>query len=1052
MFDAFYRRPRLLVLALGLIVVAGLSSFYVLPRMEDPNIAERIALVNTVFPGADAERVESLVTEKLEEELEEIEEIRELRSFSRPGISTISVRLQPYVRRDQVDEVWSRVRDKLTDAEPNLPPGVLKPRFDRVRTKAYATIVALVWELPGDPNYAILRRETEEMKSVLRAVPGTEDIDTFGDPEEEIRVTIDQAQLAMLGMTTRDLSRQIIASDAKVAAGAFRAGKEQLLLEVEGELDSLQRVARTPIHFGAQGQLVQLDDVAEVTKGITDPPSSLALIGGRPAIALGAVVLNSKRIDHWATASNAALERFRERLPRGVAMVKVFEQNDYVATRLSNLFLNLLMGGVAVVGVILVMMGWRDALIVGSALPLTSLMVLTGMRILEVPMHQMSITGLIIALGLLIDNAIVVVDEVGGKLKEGRSPSDAVSSSGRHLAIPLFGSTLTTALAFAPLALMPGPTGEFVGSIAISVVLAIFSSLFLAMTIIPALTAWTYPTSHGGLAKGWWRTGLEWPVAARWYRKTLTLFYRRPLLGIVVSLTLPIVGFANARHLPEQFFPQSDRDQFQVELELPSQTPLTQTVETVLAIREKLLDHPQITQVDWFLGRSALSFYYNVIPRKFGTSHFAQAMVTLKSAEGTDKLVREMQETIDRSFPQARTLLRKLEQGPPFDAPIEVRLFGPDVETLRDLGDRVRQLLAGIPNVVHTKSDLGETMPKLSLKVDEDEARLAGLDNTAIASQLESTLEGAVGGSIFEATEELPVRVRVSDAERADLDRIASLDLMSRTPSRAGRGRVPLAALANFELVPEIAVMPRLNRRRMNEVKAYLKAGVLPSTVLANFREAMRREGFTLPPGYQLAFGGEADERDDAVGNLMASVGVLVMLMAATLVLTFQSFRLAGLVGVVAVLSIGLGLGALWQFGYPFGFMAIIGTMGLAGVAINDAIVVLAAIREDGAARTGDVEAMVGVVAHSTRHIVATSLTTMVGFLPLILDGGMFWPPLAVSIAGGVGGATILALILVPATYVLLMGCRRPVEATAREVADDAAAVSSTSPRLLGAT
>ncbi len=1036
MSNLFYRNPRLLVLTISLIVVAGLSSYIVLPRMEDPLLSGRAANINTLYPGADAERVEALVTEKLEKEIREIEEIKEVRSTSRAGVSTIAIELRDDIY--DVDPVWSRIRDKLDDAAVGLPAGCSDPEFDQLHIKAFALILALKWEADQPPNHAVLRRLSADLEDELKAIRGTEEVETFGDPQEEITVEVIPDRLTSLGLTAADVARQVRASDAKVAAGQLRGERGDLLLEVAGELDTITRVARVPIRFGRDGQSTQLSDVARVRKGTANPPRSLALVDGRQAIALGVLVRSDQRVDHWTAEVNQVITRFSENLPRGVGLSVVFEQNQYVETRLSGLLWNLLLGGLAVTSVIFILMGWRNALVVGAALPLAAMMVLTGMRFLEIPIHQMSVTGLIIALGLLIDNAIVIVDEVSEKLRQGVSAADAVGRSVRHLAVPLSGSTLTTALAFGPIALMPGPAGEFVGSIAVSVILAIVSSLILAMTVIPAFTAFArrWDADRYEARRAWWRDGYSSQWLSTRYRATLDRLIRRPLLGIALGVALPILGFAQSRHLAEQFFPPADRDQIQIELELAPHASLVETLATARQVRARLLAHEQVEQVHWFLGESAPTFYYNVIPRRKNTPRYAQALVQLREAGKSRDVIHALQRELDASVPNARLLVRQLGQGPPFDAPVEIRLFGPDLERLRELGDEIRARLAETPDVIHTRAELSESVPKLTLHVDEEETRLANLDHRAIAAQLEASLEGAVGGSVLEATEELPVRVRVPEPQRARLARIESLDLLPAGgrigfDNRAARSDehdrdysgIPLAALADIRLTPEMAVVPRLDGRRMNEIQAYITAGVLPAEVLARFETQLSADGYRLPPGYTYELGGEAAKRDEAIGNLMANVSVLLVLMVATLVLSFGSFRIAAIIGSVAVLSIGLGLGSIWLFGYPFGFMGIVGTMGLIGVAINDAIVVLAALREDPQARIGDPIAVRDVVVRSTRHVVATSLTTMAGFAPLVLGGGGFWPPLAVAIAGGVGGATILALYFVPAAYVLVM-CR----------------------------
>ena len=1020
-----------MLLAICLIMVSGLSSYFLLPRMEDPQLVERGAFINTIFPGAEPSRVETLVSEKIEDALNEIDEIKEIRSTSREGVSTIALEL-----RDEIldgDRVWTKIRDRLSDVQRELPVGALKPVFDEMDFKAYALLVALEWDRTGPVNYAILQRWAKQLEDRLQSVKGTEKAERFGEPAEEVLVTLDSSQLAALNLTVADVSRQIASSDSKVSAGQLRSGSEDMLIQVSGELDSIQRIENIPIRYRGDNGFVRLSNIASVKKTIANPPDSLAVVDGKRAIVLGAYVRPSYRIDVWSRDISKALDDFENQLPAGITLDRMFSQNDYVSTRLSTLLMNLMLGGLAVFVVIFVLMGWRSALVVSIALPLSGMMVLFGMRFMEIPVHQMSVTGLIIALGLLIDNAIVIVEEMSIKLRGGATPGEAVSKSVEHLALPLFGSTLTTAFAFAPIALMPGPAGEFVGAIAINVIIAIFSSLFLALTIIPAISArinalGTNPNGPVSRVGRWWESGFSNRRMAAIYQRSLDFIFHRPMLGVLLGMTLPVLGFIQATTLKEQFFPPADRDQLQIELELSPQSSLSSTVATTAQIREVLLEESSIKRVDWFVGESAPAFYYNMIPRRAAVSQYAQAMVQLTSAEDQAATIHHLQEVLDRRFAHARVLVRQLEQGPPFDAPLEVRLFGPDLDRLQKLGSELRRMLVDTPGVIHTRAEADDVLPKIALKIKEENARAAGLSLTDIAFQLNASTEGTIGGSIIEATEELPVRVRLDDQNRSDLADLASLDVINSAASREPgddtyRG-VPIMAIADIELESEYGSITHLAGRRLNEIQAFIPAGVLPSTVLTRFQEKLAASNFKVPDGYFLRYGGEAAKRDEAVSNLMASVGILLVLMLATLVLSFGSFRVAGIVGFVGALSIGLGMGALWLFGFPFGFTAIVGTMGLMGVAINDSIVVLAAIRSDDAAARGDKVALRNVVNQSTRHIVSTSLTTMAGFTPLILGGGGFWPPLAVAIAGGVGGATILALYLVPSAYLILM-CRK---------------------------
>ncbi len=667
----------------------------------------------------------------------------------------------------------------------------------------------------------------------------------------------------------------------------------------------------------------------------------------------------------------------------------------------------------------------------------------------------MSITGLIIALGLLIDNAIIMVDEVRHRLHQGIAPPKAIADSVRRLAIPLFGSTATTVLAFSPIVLMIGPSGEFTGAMALCVILALASSYFLAMTVVPALTGFLDGVGRKPTRYHFWYEGFKNDRLSRWYAASLRYVTEHPAAGIALALALPVFGFIQGAQLPLQFFPPSGRDQFHVQVRLAPQSSLERTRETVLAMREDMLAHPAVEDVHWFAGTSAPRFYYNLLSGNEGSSNFAQAMVEATSPAVVQDTVRQLQRDLDARYPEAQTFVIQLEQGPPFDAPVEMKILGPDINTLRELGAELRRHLAQVPDVVHAMETLTDGRPKFELALNETEIREAGLSRVGIAAQINAALEGAEGGSVLEQTEELPVRVRMASRAREDLRLFESLPFLASGSGQASRAgpiefdgpaypqqAVPLESVGDLELVPELAGIFRINMERANIVRGYITAGVLPSTVVERVRNRLEETGFTLPHGYRLEFGGEEEERGRSVGRLMASVPLILVCMAATLVLAFNSFRMALLIASVGAAAVGLGLSALFVWGYPFGFMAIVGTMGLVGIAINDSIVVLAAIRADEDACRGDLDALQRVVMRSTRHVLSTTLTTTAGFLPLLLFGGPFWAPLAISIAGGVSGCTLLALYYIPAAYVLLTRKQR-AQRNAHEARLDAAAAAT---------
>ena len=1010
----FFRNRQLLTLALIVLAVGGLAAVETLPRQEDPRLTPRFAPVTTAFPGASAERVEALVTEKLERELREIAEIKEMTSVSRTGFSFISLELADAVL--DPDPIWSKIRDRLRSAETDLPPGAGRPELDDERfVDAFTAVVALTWESASPPEYPILGRVAEALGDRLRLVPGTDYVNLYGEPTEEITVTVDPDELAAIGLTAQDLSARIAAADSKVSAGALRTAERNALIEVRGALDSLERIARIPLRGGDDGDLLRLDDVATIAKSERTPATEISLVDGERAVLVAARMQGGQRVDRWSAQIHTALDQFESELSPGTRLQRLFDQNDYTETRLTSLTGSLLLGAGIVILILLVTMGWRSALVVGAALPLTSSSVLLGLQILGIPLHQMSITGLIIALGLLIDNAIVVTDEVRHRISEGATPLAAIDASVRLLFVPLLGSTLTTILAFSPILLLTGPVGEFVGPIAISVVLSIASSFLISMTIIAALSG-LVGSRAAAPSLAFWRGGLRIPALTRGFESVVRTFVRHPVLGIVVGLSLPLFGFLRAGELRDQFFPPADRDQFHIEVRLPTGVSIDRTRAVVDGIDRKLRGEEKTEQVFWVVGGSAPSIYYNMQATEDETPGFAQAIVRMESGDAAHSWIPELQRELDAEFSTAQIVVHELGQGPPIPAPIVVRVYGPDLARLRALGEEVRTVLAHTPGVLHTRTLLEGGVAKVWVNADEGDARRAGLTLQNIAEQLSSNLEGTTGGSLLEQTEDLPVRVRFSTENRGNLGRIASLPLVTGTPNEW----VPLSALGSVTLRPELGGIPHRNGERYTAVMGYTEAGTLPMEVLNAFRTRLDDAAFRLPPGYRMGYGGDQEESGEATGKLLAYVPILLLLMGGTIVLSFRSFLLAFLIGGVAIASVGLSTGAIWVSGYPFGFMAMIGTAGLIGVAINDSIVVLAALRANATARRGDRDAIVDVVLQASRHIFSTTFTTIGGFLPLFVAGGGFWPPLAVVIAGGVTGATILALVFVPSVYTLL--------------------------------
>ncbi len=1014
----FYRNGHLLVMTVIILIAAGASALVNLPRIEDPRIALRNPSILTFLPGASAERVEALVTEKLENRLEELSEIKEIRSTSRSGISFIILELQDWVDDTTNEQIFSEIRDKLNDAALDLPAGASQPNFDDKRgAVAYSLLVGVTWDRDDAPALGLMNRLSEELADRLRGIPGTEYVRLFGEPEEEITVTVDSGEVAALGLTASALSTVTAQADSKQPAGVLRTGQRELLMEVSGELDSVNRVASVPVSAGPDGRIVLLGDIASVERGWSDPPREMAFSDGRRSVFVGARVDKTFRVDRWAAAARAAVEDFDAGLDAGLSIEMVFDQSRYTESRLSELGGNLLAGSLVVALVVFLGMGWRAALIVGLALPLSAGATVFGLTFFGQQIHQMSIFGMIIAIGLLIDNAIVVTDEIRQKLELGLERTAAVEASVNHLFVPLLASTLTTILGFMPIFLLPGNIGDFIGPIAISVVLALASSFLISMTVIAGIAGRYLRRPEPGEHGAWWQAGIASERLAARYRHALTWAVEHPGLAAALGCALPVAGFLLAGTLQNQFFPAADRDHFEVQIWMPQDASIARTAERVAAVDRRIRGQDGVRKIDWVVGGSFPTVYYNSIMRQEANPSYAQGIVLAEDLAAATDLIPVLQDELDAEFTDAQVVVRAFGQGPPIEAPVAFRILGPGLEELRLAGDELRRIMHTVPGIRHTQASVSGGEPKLWLEADEYEARQAGLTLADVAGQFQGNLEGQLGGSVLEDLEELPVRLRYSESDRASLSTVAALNLVSPASGRW----VPATALGQLDLRPELSSITRFNGERVNTILGFVDAGQLPIEVAAEIVARIEAEGLTLPPGYRLEISGDSEESREAIGLLMTFLPVLLLMMIATLVLSFRSGVLALLIGAIAVLSIGLGLLSLWLSGFDIGFNPILGMAGLIGVAINGTIVVIAAIRASAEARAGDPDAVVAETLGCGRHILSTTLTTMAGFLPLLLfTGGQFWPPLAVVLAGGVGFAIILSLWFTPAMYCLI--------------------------------
>ena len=1014
MTTLFYRLPRLTILAVIVVLISGFFAILTLGRQEDPTLVERYGFVLTTLPGADAERVEATVTEPIERRLLELPEVNEITAVSRANTSQIAIDIDESLTQAEVDNAWTLIRQQVQLAEADLPQGVSKPFVRRVYVGAATMTVALVWEGDEDPQLAVMARLAEVLEDRFRGLGATDETEIMGLPEEEVRVIADPEALAAAGLSMNDAARLVAAADSKAPAGEVRGDRSNLGLEIGGEFDGVARIRAIPLVQGADGTALRVGDVAQVVKGIEDPPTKMAFSNGKRAIFVTAYIQSNQRVDLWAQSAREMVDEFALTVPADIAVTPIFDQSRYTESRLNGLAQNLAISAFLVFAVLFFVMGWRAASVVGLALPLTVALVLTLFKFFNYPLHQMSVTGLVISLGLLIDNAIVVVDEYDQERIGGRSILESIDHSLTKLFGPLFASTLTTALAFAPIAFMPGAAGEFIGMIGTSVIFSVVMSFLIAMTIIPAMAGILDRPRRPGERSWFWRDGIKFNFLTDGYRWSIERVLRNPLIGLVLGIVPVTLGFILAGQLPSQFFPQTERDQFQIDIQLNPGATIYEARDIAQEVNTLLRDqYPDIEGIHFVVGEPGPRVYYNSFNNTEGVEGYVGGFVQLGNNEETRILVSDVQATLRREFPQAQILATPFEQGPPTPAPIAFFIRGDNLAILNDLGNQARTVLAQTPGVSFTTSRLQTGAPVVTLEADETAAAMSGLRLTGLAGDIRAELEGVPAGSILEGVEEIPVRVIAPADRRSELT-----DLRSKTIGNARPGAgTPLSALGELSLQPQTATIVRLDGRRVNEIYAYVEPYALPDPINQNFKQALEESGFELPPGYDWIESGSASDQSQAMANLASLAVPLVLVMLGAVALVFNSFRLAFLVMGVGFMSMGLAFAGVWMFNLPLGFNAILGGLGLLGISINGTIVVLALLTNNEAARNDDVIAQREVVVAATRHIVATTLTTMGGFVPIILQGDVFWMPLATGIAGGVAGSAILALYFTPSVY-----------------------------------
>ncbi len=992
-FEAMLGQHRLMLLAAFVLSIVGWVAWTSMPRQEDPELTGRWSTVAVDFPGADAEAVERLVAEPLEEALEEVEEIRFVQSSTREGFAFLNIVLRDSVGPDEIDEVWKEIEDALARAEQELPAGASPPFLD----KGLIDLEAAVLAISGTEDPLALHEAARDLRDELLALDGIARVKVIGDPGDEIIVAYDDAIARRIGLSRPALVAQLQARNAMMPGGSVRAGDRRASLSPVTEIEDVADIERTPITLPG-GATVPLSSVAEVTRGPIDPAREVMRWRGIRAVGLGLVF--------EADANVVTLgERLRERLAQlrqDMAPLQIDEVTflpDRVQDRIAGLGRSLLVSTLIVGGILVLAMGVRLGLVVTTVVPLVAMSALALYAMGGGVLHQMSVAALVIALGMLVDNAIVVAENVQRRLDEGEPPLRASQGAVRDLAVPLLTATGTTVAAFVPMLLAEGGVGEFTRAIPILVTLVLVISFLYAVLVTPVVSRWVLRATPRREETTWDRVGGAIGAFA----------VRRAWLVLVLVLAALGAVAAQGGRVQQNFFPGADRNQVMVDMRLPEGAHLDAIDAAASKLEAALAEHPDVASVAAFVGRSAPHFYYNVLHVP-NAPHVAQLIVTTTGKPRNHAVEQFVREFSDAELAGLEVIAAELEQGPGLAAPVEIRVRHDDLDKLSEAATIIAAELTSIEGTRNVRDTLSVGTPQLRMVVDDAAAARHGVTRRDVAAALLGHTHGDVVGALRTEDDPVPIRVRAPAGEDTPVESVGTIEVID------ARGRaVPVAEVARTEAVWRPASYQRRNGERIVYIRSNLEAGYAYSTVIDEFTR--RLPNLELPEGVEVTLGGEAEGAGDANAAMFSALPIGLLMLVGFLMVEFNSFRRVLIVlATVPLAAVGVIPGLIYGE-QPFGFMSLLGVIALAGVVVNNAIVLLDVVEQRRDEGMSIADAVTDAVRLRLRPIVLTTTTTVAGLLPLALSGSALWPPLAWSMISGLAASTALTLVLVPALY-----------------------------------
>lgn len=1009
---------RVTLVAVLVALLGGFTTYQKMSRSMDPGFTVRTALVQTFFPGASPRRVEELITDRLEEEVMEIPELDFVTSNSKTGLSVMFVNLKETTPKAAVQPIWDRLRRKLEDAQRELPDGAIGPFIN----DEFGDVFGIVVGMTGDGfSHAELEDYAERFRKRLLRLPDVAKVEIFGVQEERIFIEYSNARLAEVGLSPGILRQVLSSRNIVIPGGYIQMGPERIALEPSGNFESVEELKQTIIRT-RQGQ-VYLGDIADVRRGYVDPPSALNRVNGAPGLSMGISMREGGNIIDLGGQVKKALKRARADYPWGVELEVTAFLPQAVEKKVGEFVDNLVQAIGLVMLVMLLTLGLRTGLVVATLIPTAIVTAILLMGVAGEGLNQMSLAALIIALGLLVDNAIVMAESIMVSMEEGMTPFDAAIASAKELRIPLLTSSLTTAAAFLPIYLAESAVGEYTGALFVVVSITLMASWVLALTLIPLLCVWFIKVKPKDRSKevdpfsGW---------GYRLYRALLVPSLKLKYISALLIVVMFFGAMQGFRIIPFIFFPPSDQTYSVLEVELPQGTPIERTSEVMGEIEEMLAKKKVEQKEDgtwdegvkvWntFIGQGGPRFILSFVPEP-PAANYGIIIADNSTRPHVDILNKEISEAVFERFPEVKITAKPLSNGPPVKAPVEYRIYGNGNPGLEDVVEDVKAHLATVPGVTNVNDNWGRWSKKFEVEIDQARALRAGLSSEDIAVSLQTSLTGLVTSQYREGTDLIPITLRSDQAERNDINKLEGLNMFVQQTGES----VPLEQVGNVQPAWEPSVIRRRNRERVYTVQAFLAPGVTSAAVNAQMQGWLEEKMASAGSDYRFETGGDVEastKGNKSIGEKMPIAGLVILLL---LVAQFNSLRRPAIILMTIPLGmIGVVAGLIIARSY-FGFMTLLGVVSLAGIVINNAIVLIERIQleieENGLAPE---RAVVVAAQRRARPILLTTMTTVGGLIPLWLGGGPMFEPMAVSILFGLIFATALTLGVVPILYAI---------------------------------